>query len=103
MAGGIALHALVQNVSPAIPQLRVLAGYYASINDQQQLDRVARLLVKQQNKEIERIQYMLDEAVEAEQANRSQDLLKRIDALNPGYNYELKLLRAKVEQMAVAS
>ena len=103
MAGGAALHALVQRVSPNVSQLRVLAGYYGAINDKQQLDRVARLIVQKQNREIERIQALLGKAIEAGQANRSQDLLKRIDALNPAANYELKGLRAKVDKMSISS
>ena len=103
MAGGTALHALTQRVTPSVPQLRVLAGYYGAINDKQQLDRVARLLVQKQNKEIKRIQFLLDEAVEAKQANRSQDLLKRIDNLNPQGDYKLKALRTKVKEMITAS
>lgn len=102
MAGGKALHALVQQVSPDVPQLRVLAGYYSAIDDKQQLDRVARLIVQKQNKEIKRIQVLLSEAVEAKQTNRSQDLLKRIDELNPQASYELKALRTKVEKMLAA-
>jgi hypothetical protein len=102
-AAGAGLHALVRRVSPRLPQMRVLAGYYGSINDAQQLDRMARLIVDQQDREIERIQILLSEAVEAGQVSRSKDLLKRIDLLNPAANYDLRALRSKVEKLAETS
>ncbi|MDT8384622.1 MAG: fused MFS/spermidine synthase [Gammaproteobacteria bacterium] len=102
-AAGAALHALAQHVSPELPQMRLLAGYYGAINDAPQLERMARLIIKQQDKEIVRIQTLLSEAVEAEQGSRSQDLLRRLDRLNPEASYKLKTLRAKVEKLAAAS
>ncbi len=102
ITAGSELHALVQRVSPGLPQLRVLAGYYGVINDDKQLDRVARLIVQQQNKEIERIQQLLTDAIEAEQVQYSQNLLKRIEMLNPEENYKLKELRGKVAKLVVS-
>jgi spermidine synthase len=101
-AAGAGLHVLVQRVSPRLPQMRVLAGYYGSINDAPQLDRMARLIINQQDKEIERIQILLSEAVEAGQVARSKDLLKRIDALNPEANSELNVLRDKVGRLGAS-
>ena len=101
-AAGVALHALVQRVSPGLPQLRVLTGYYSAINDQEQFDRAARLIVELHNREIERIQALLSDAVDFGEVRRSQDLLRRIDAHHPESAYELNELRAKVTKLIVA-
>lgn len=99
MAGGTALHALTQTVSPRLEQLRILAGYYAAINDEQQQDRVVRLIVEQQDKAVQHIQSLLEEALEAGRVERTQALLKRLDKLNLEASYELNRLREKVVQL----
>ena len=96
MAAGKALHTLVQAVSPGLVQQRVLAGYYGATNNAPQLDRVARQIVTYQNKQIERIQLLLVEAVDDKKVIRAKGLLARIDKLNPDSNDELSELRAKV-------
>ena len=93
---GARLHTLVQRVSPALPQLRVLAGYYSAINDQKQLDRIARLIVKQTNKQVDRIKVLIEEAIEEGNQKRSLRLLKQLDIYNPEEDYDLQLLRSKV-------
>ena len=99
IAAGTALHALIQRVSPALPQMRVLAAYYGVIHDKQQLDRMAKLIVDQRSKEMGRIRTLLDEAVKDAQAERAQALLKRLDTYEPEENYALKALRAKVSEL----
>ena len=101
-AAGTALHALVQKVSPGLPQLRILTGYYALLNDQDQFDRATRRIVNLQNTEIKRIQALLAEAVDNKQVQRAQDLLKRIDARHPEPEYELKELRAKLAKLVAS-
>lgn len=99
MAAGAGLHTLIQRVSPALPQMRVLVTYYGSINDKQQMDRMARRIIKQQNKQAKRIRKLLDEAVEAEQSERAQALLERLGQYNPEENYALKEVRRKVNKL----
>lgn len=99
LTAGTALHALIQKVSPALPQMRVLIAYYGAIHDKQQLDRMAGLVVKQRDKEIKHIRTLLVEAVEDEQAERAKALLKRLDKYDPEGDYELKALRAKVVKL----
>ena len=96
---GTRLDALVQRVSPALPQLRALAGYYATINDQKQLDRVARLIVKRVNKQVDRIKMLAEEAIDEGNQVRAQSLLKQLDVYHPEETYDLKLLRAKVNKL----
>ena len=96
---GTQLDALVKRVSPALPQLRALAGYYSAINDQKQLDKVARLIVKQVNKQVDRIKVLIEEAIDSGNQARAQHLLKQLDVYHPEEDYNLKLLRAKVNKL----
>ena len=99
---GTALHALVQRVPPQLPQMRVLAAYYGLINDKPQMDRMARRIVELQDKQMERIRILLDEAIKAKDATRAQGLLQRLDSHNPKEDYELKRLRAKVAALSAS-
>ena len=96
---GTQLDALVQRVTPALPQLRVLAGYYAVINDQKQVDEVARLIVKQVSKQVDRIKVLIEEAIDEGSQARAQHLLKQLDTYHPEEDYDLKLLRTKVNKL----
>jgi hypothetical protein len=100
ITAGIALHALTQTVTPSLLQLRILASYYGAVNDAQQLDRVARLIVEQQDKAVTFIQSLLEEAVDEGQVERAQALLARLDQRNPADDYELNRLRKKVAQLS---
>jgi hypothetical protein len=100
MSAGTALHALVQRVSPWMTQMRVLAGYYGALNDGEQLDRMARLIIKEQNWQIDHIRSLVDEAIEDGQNERAKALLLRLERHHPEENYELKDLRAKVAKLA---
>ncbi len=97
---GTALHALIQRVSPGLPQWRVLAAYYGAINDQPQLVHAARQIIQQQDKEIKRVRKLLDKAVKVADSERSLALLKRLDRLHPQEDSELKILRKKVARLA---
>lgn len=96
---GTQLHALVHRVSPALPQLRVLAGYYSAINDNAELDKIVRVIVKQENKQINRIKGLIQKSIDANNKQRAMWLLKQLDAFNPEEDYDLKLLRSKVESL----
>lgn len=96
---GMQLHALVQQVSPGLPQLRVLAGYYAAIDDKPQQDRVMRLIVKLENKHIEKIKSLVQEAIDAGNKIRAMQLLKQLDTYHPEEDYNLRILRAKVSKL----
>ena len=96
---GARLHTLIQRVSPELPQLRVLAGYYSAINDQKQLDRVVRMIVNQVNRQVDRIKVLIEEAIELGDQIRAQHLLKQLDIYNPEESYDLKLLRTKVKNL----
>jgi len=96
---GTQLDALVKRVSPGLPQLRVLAGYYSAISDQKQLDRVARLIVKRVNKQVNRLKVLIEEAIKDSDQIRAQLLLKQLDVFHPEENYNLRLLRSKVKKL----
>lgn len=102
MTAGTQLHALAQRIALELPQMRVLTGYYSALNDGEQLDHMARRIIKKQNEAISRIQALLAEAVDEKQVERAQNLLKVIDEHNPEGSYELKELRGKVAKLGAA-
>ena len=99
MTAGAALHDLVQQVDPALPQLRVLAGYYAARNDKSQLNQVARRIINLEDKLVNRITGLIEAAVKDGKAQRAAELLRRLDNYHPEENYDLKLLRTKVAKL----
>ena len=98
---GARLHNLVKDASPALPQLRVLAGYYGLINDKKQLAMITRLIVKRETKQIDRIKGLVEEAINEGKQSRALHLLKQLDAFHPEDNYDLKLLRRKVNNLHI--
>lgn len=96
VAAGEEMAKIAERVPPLLPQLRVLAAYYGYISDKAQLDKYARRIVKIQDKEIKRLRELLEKAIKDDQPERAQFLLKQIDDLNPGSDYELDRLRRKV-------
>jgi len=96
---GARLHTLVQRVSPALPQLRVLAGYYGLINDKEQLALVTRLIVKRETKQSDRITGLVEEAIDEGNQSRALHLLKLLDDFHPEETYDLQLLRKKVKNL----
>ena len=102
-AAGTKLHALVQHVTPELPQLRVLVGYYSAINDRDQLDKAARRIVKMENKQIDRIKKLVEEAIKDSDQTRAMSLLKQMDVYHPEENYNLNFLRNKVKKLQKGS
>jgi hypothetical protein len=99
MTAGAALHELVQTVDPALPQLQVLAGYYSAIHDEAQLKQVARRIIQLEDRQVNRITGLIEEAVQDGKAARAAQLLRRLDRYHPEENYDLKLLRTKVARL----
>ena len=98
-AAGRQMHDLVQRVSPGLPQLRVLAGYYSAINDAEQMDKVVRMIVNLENRQVDRIKALVQEAVDAGNKIRAMLLLKQLDTYHPDEDYELRLLRTRVGKL----
>jgi len=102
LEAGKALVDVVQHVSPSLPQLRILAGYYGYQNETHKLDQVLRKIVKYQDKEISRVKKLMRAAIKDGKTVRARSLLSRIDALNPGVDYELGLMRSKIGNLTAA-
>lgn len=99
LTAGAALHTLTQHMSPDLPQMRLLAGYYAVISDEPRLTRMVRLITRELDKKIKRVRELLDEALEDAQSEHAQALLARLEKYHPEENYGLNVLRENVGRL----
>jgi spermidine synthase len=97
-AAGAAMESLLPNITPEIPQLRVMVRYYSYRNDKDALERYTRKLLKKIDDQIARLSDLAYDAVNDKRFESAQRLLVQIKALNPSWN-KLDDLRGKVEAL----
>ena len=82
-ASGEKLAALLDEKKAALPQLRVLAGYYSLIGDYHAMDRIATRMGKKINTQIEYLAKVADEAFDDDNFDVIKTVLLDIQALDP--------------------
>jgi len=90
---GKAMGELIGLVELEIPQLHVLVQYYASINNQEQMNLYSRKLVGYIDGKVGRLISMAQQAIKDKSAVRARRIIKQINQLNPNADNLDKLIR----------